>query len=216
MPPELKDEDTETVQRAERAVTDKAVLAELLAGILSKKDEIREPSFKALLHISETHPEVLYPHWEYFAGLLVSKNTFLKYEAIYLIANLTTADTSKKFERIFDTYYELLDDKSVIPASHAALNSGKIARAKPELRTRVTDRLLRIDDTHHEPERRELIKSFAIEAFDEYFEAADDEDKKLILEFVRGQVDSSSPKTRKKAKAFLKKWDKSKGMTENE
>ena len=213
MPPELKEEDTETVQRAEKAVTDKAALAELLAGILSKHEEIREPSFKALLAISETHPEVLYPHWEYFAGLLVSKNTYLKYEAIYLIASLTIADTSRKFERIFDTFYELLDDKSVIPASHAALNSGKIALAKPHLRTRITDRLLRIDDTHHEPERRELIKSYVIEAFEEYFEGSDDEDRKMILEFVREQVASSSPKTRKKAKEFLKKWDQSKGKT---
>ncbi|MBN1454783.1 MAG: hypothetical protein JW945_00815 [Methanomicrobia archaeon] len=213
MAPELKEQEKETIQRAEKAITDKAALAELLAGILAKNDEIREPSFKALLHISETHPEVLYPHWEYFAGLLVSKNTYLKYEAIYLIARLTIADTSRKFERIFETYYELLDDKSVIPASHAALNSGKIARAKPHLRTRITDRLLRIDDTHHEPERRELIKSYAIEAFDEYFEGADDEDKKMILEFVRGQVASSSPKTRKKAKAFLKTWDQSKSRT---
>ncbi|HDS44918.1 MAG TPA: hypothetical protein ENN68_02280 [Methanomicrobia archaeon] len=203
----------ETVPRAEKAVTDKAALAELLAGLLAKKGEIREPSFKALLRISETRPEVLFPHWDYFAGLLVSKNTYLKYQAIYLIASLTIADTSKKFERIFDTYYELLDDKSVIPAAHAALNSGKIARAKPELRTRITDRLLRIDDTHHEPERRELIKSYVIEAFDEYVEAAEDEDKKLILEFVRGQVASTSPKTRTKAKDFLKKWEQTIGRT---
>jgi hypothetical protein len=58
-----------------------------------------------------------------------------------------------------------------------------------------------------------LIKSYAIEAFDEYFETAEDEDKKMILEFVRGQVASSSPKTRKKAKEFLKKWDQSKART---
>ncbi len=208
MPSELRDEEEdETVRRAERAVADKATLAELLAGILAKKAEVREPSFKALLLITETHPEVLFPHWEYFAGLLVSKNTYLKYEAIYLIANLAVADTGRKFERIFETFYELLDDTSVIPASHAALNSGTIARAKPELRTRITDRLLRIGDTHHEPERRELIKSYVIAAFDEYFELAEEEDKELILEFVRGQVDSSSPKTRTKAKAFLKQWD---------
>ncbi len=208
MPSELRDEEEdETVRRAERAVADKATLAELLAGILAKKAEVREPSFKALLLITETHPEVLFPHWEYFAGLLVSKNTYLKYEAIYLIANLAVADTGRKFERIFETFYELLDDTSVIPASHAALNSGKIGRAKPELRTRITDRLLRIEDTHHEPERRELIKSYVIAAFDEYFELAEEEDKELILEFVRGQVDSSSPKTRTKAKAFLKQWD---------
>jgi hypothetical protein len=205
MSSELPEKDSDVESRAHKALTDKAALTELLAGILSKKDEIRSPSFKALLLISEEQPELLYPHWDYFAALLESNNTFLKYQAIYLIASLIKADTANKFERLFDTYYNLLDDKSIIPASHAALNSGKIAGAKPELQTRITDRLLRIDETHHEPDHKELIKSYVIEAFSEYFEAA--EDKEMILEFVRKQLESSSPKTRKKAKEFLKKWE---------
>jgi hypothetical protein len=204
MPSELPEKDSDVESRAHKALTDKEALTELLAGILSKKDEIRSPSFKALLLICEEQPELLYPHWDYFASLLESNNTFLKYQAIYLIASLTRVDTEKRFERIFDTYYGLLDDKSVIPPSHAALNSGKIAKATPELQTRITDRLLRIDETHHEPGRKELIKSYVIDAFSEYFEVA--EDKEMILEFVRKQLESSSPKTRKKAKEFLKKW----------
>ena len=204
MSSELPEKESDVESKAHKALTDKEALTELLAGILSKKDEIRSPSFKALLCISEEHPELLYPHWDYFAALLESKNTFLKYQAIYLIASLTKADTANKFERLFDTYYGLLGDKSIIPASHAALNSGKIARAKPELQTRITDRLLRIDETHHEPDRKDLIKSYVIEALDEYFEVA--EDKEMILEFVRKQLESGSPKTRKKAKEFLKKW----------
>jgi hypothetical protein len=205
MSSELPEKDSDVESRAHKALTDKAALTELLAGILSKKDEIRSPSFKALLLISEEQPELLYPHWDYFAALLESNNTFLKYQAIYLIASLIKADTANKFERLFDTYYNLLDDKSIIPASHAALNSGKIAGAKPELQTRITDRLLRIDETHHEPDHKELIKSYVIEAFSEYFEAA--EDKEMILEFVRKQLESGSPKTRKNAKEFLKKWE---------
>ncbi len=205
MSSELPEKESDVESRAHKALTDKAALTELLAGILSKKDEIRSPSFKALLLISEEHPELLYPHWDYFAALLESNNTFLKYQAIYLIASLTKADTANKFERLFDTYYNLLDDKSIIPASHAALNSGKIARAKPELQTRITDRLLRIDETHHEPDHKDLIKSYVIDAFDEYFDVA--EDKEMILEFVRRQLESGSPKTRKNAKEFLKKWE---------
>jgi HEAT repeat protein len=204
MSSELPEKDSDVESLAHKALTDKETLTELLAGILSKKEEIRSPCFKALLRICEEQPELLYPHWDYFASLLESNNTFLKYQAIYLIASLTTVDTEKRFESIFDTYYGLLDDKSVIPSSHAALNSGKIARAKPALQTRITDRLLRIDETHHKPDRKDLIKSYVIDAFSEYFEAA--EDKEMILEFVRKQLESSSPKTRKKAKEFLKKW----------
>jgi len=49
------------------------------------------------------------------------------------------------------------------------------------------------------------VKAGAIEALDEYFEEA--KDKKKILEFVKDQLKCTSPKTRKKAKEFLKKWE---------
>jgi hypothetical protein len=206
MPAEVDEKDLDVESRAQKAIADKKALVELLAGILATQEEIRYPSFKALLRISEEHPELLYPHWEYFAGLLESNNTYLKYQAIYLIASLTRVDTEHKFERLFESYFGLLDDKSIIPAAHAARNAGKIARAKPGLQTRITDRLLRIDETKHEADRKDLIKSYVIEAFSEFFDDAA-EDRELILAWVRKQVASSSPKTRKQAKEFLKKWE---------
>ena len=205
MPAEVDEKDLDVESRAQKAIADKKALVELLAGILATQEEIRYPSFKALLRISEEHPELLYPHWEYFAGLLESKNTYLKYQAIYLIASLTRVDTEHKFERLFESYFGLLNDKSIIPAAHAARNAGKIARAKPGLQTRITDRLLRIDETEHEADRKDLIKSYVIEAFSEFFDEA--EDRAMILAWVRKQVASSSPKTRKQAKEFLKKWE---------
>ena len=194
--------DVESV--AKEAIKDDDVLAELLDGILSKKETIRYNSFKVLLLISEEHPELLCPKWDFFVGLLESDNTSHKYIAIYIIANLTRLDKENNFEKIFDKYYNLLDDKSIIPAGHVAGNSGKIARARPKLQTKITDKLLSIDETHHEPERRELIKGYAIESFSEYFEEA--ENKREIIEFVKKQLNSKSPRTRKKAKEFLEKW----------
>ena len=155
---------------ATRALKDKEVLSEVLEGLTSKKETIRFNSFKILLLISENHPKVLYPKWDFFAELLSSDNTYHKYVAIYIIANLTRADTKNKFEKIFAKYYNLLNDKSVIPAAHVAGNSGKIAKAKPKLQTNVTNKLLGIDKTYHDPERRDLIKGYVIESFSEYFD----------------------------------------------
>ena len=50
----------------------------------------------------------------------------------------------------------------------------------------------------------DLIKAYAIEAFDEYFELS--VNKNLIISFVKAQFESKSPKTRKVAKRFLEKW----------
>lgn len=156
------------------------------------------------MFISAERPELLYPQWNYFAKMLDSENTHSKYIAIYLIASLTRADTESKFEKIFDRYYRLLDDKSVIPSAHVARNSGKIVKAKPELEAKITGKLLTIHGTHHKLSHRELIKSEAIEAFSEYFGEA--KDQKKIMEFVNEQLKSKSPKARKNASEFLKRW----------
>ncbi|MGB5932994.1 MAG: hypothetical protein WBH57_08000 [Anaerolineae bacterium] len=189
---------------AVEALEDKEVLSELLEGILSKKDVIRFDSFKVLLLISEEHPEALYPKWDFFEDLLDSDNNYLKYIAIYLIANLTRVDTENRFEQIFNEYYSILDDERTMTAAHLAANSGKIAKAKPKLRSKITNRLLNIDKAHR-GKQKELIKGYAIEAFNGYF--AEIKDKEKILEFVKKQLKSKSPRTRKKAREFLKKWE---------
>jgi len=201
---ELNKKNINIKKLAKKALEDDAVLSELLEGVLSKKERIRFNCFKVLLLISEEHPKVLYARWDFFADLLSSPNTYFKYIAIHIITNLTKVDTKSRFEKIFDKFYGLLDDKSIIPASHVAGNSAKIAHAKPKLQTKITNKLLAIDKTHHPPERRDLIAGYAIEAFSEYFETA--KSKKKILEFVKKQTDSKSPTTRKKAREFLKRW----------
>jgi hypothetical protein len=191
---------------AEQAVKDKAILQSLLDGISagSKKMQVREISFKALLVLSHEGPDVLFPHWGYLVGLLGSDNAFTKYAAIHIIAALVPADEEGRFAGVFNTYFDLLDDESVMVASHAAGQSGRIAKAKPDLQSDIVDRLLGIEQAHFDQGRKDLIKSYAIAAFDAYF--AESDRKAEILAFVQRQVDCTSPKTRKAAKAFLKKW----------
>jgi hypothetical protein len=114
---------------------------------------------------------------------------------------LIKADTKGKFEKIFDRFYSLLDDKSFITAAYLASASGKIAKTKPKLQNKITNRLLSIDKTHHDPERIDLVKGSIIESFKEYFEES--KNKKEIIEFVRKQLKSKSPKTKKIAKEFI-------------
>jgi hypothetical protein len=191
-------------KQAESALKDEKRLQELLDGVLSKEDAVRYGSFKALNVLSEKHPERLYDKWDFFADLLGNANTHQKYIAIYIIANLTRVDSEKRFEKLFNTYYGLFGDKSVIPPAHVALNSGKIALAKPKLQAEITSRLLDIDATVQR--HKDLVKASAIEAFDAYFEESRDQER--IVEFVKAQLDCGSPKTRKMAKAFLKKWSR--------
>lgn len=190
---------------AKNAIKDEKLLSELLEGILSKKDETRFNSHQVLMYISEKYPKVLYPKWDYLAELLDSDNHYRRYIAINLLANLAMADTKNKFEEIFDKYFSNIAGDRTMVAGQAALNSGKIAKAKPNLQTKITNKLLNIDKTHR-GKQTDLMKAYAIEAFNEYCEEASD--KKKIIDFVKAQLESNSPKTRRVAKEFLKRWEK--------
>jgi len=207
MKPDLSEKDADIEKVAKLALKNKKLLAELIGNLKSKKETIRFNSSKTLNLISQKNPEVLYPMWGFFFELLESDNTYWKCSGIPIIANLTRADSEKRFEKMFERFYGLMDDKkSFIPAAYLARSSGTIARTKPNLQAKITERLLKIDETHHDPQRRDLVKSDIIEAFDEYFEGA--EDKRKIVEFVKEQLKCDSPKTRKIAAKFLEKWEK--------
>ena len=179
-------------------------MAELLDNLRIKNETIRYNSHKVLFYISEQQPKVLYPKWDFFTDLLDSDNTYHKLSSVQLLANLTKADTNGKFEKTFDKFYNLLDDKSFITAVYVAAASGMIAKAKPKLQTKITNRLLNIDQTHHDPERRDLIKGSTVDSFRAYFEEA--RNKRKIIDFVKKQLKSKSPKSKKIAKEFLEQF----------
>lgn len=180
---------------------DEKPLSEMLKELKSKDDTERYSSFNTLLRLSEQQPELLYPSWDLLVEMLDSDNAYRRLIAVRLIANLTRVDRENRFEKVFDKYYNLLND-SVIVAGHITANSGKIAQAKPELQAKITARLLNIDKTSQK--HKDLVKAGAIDSFGEYF--AESNDKERIMEFVKQQLTGESPKTRGKAKEFLSKW----------
>jgi len=204
MLPEMSHKDADIQRVADKALADNNLLLELLAGLQVKQETLRYNCSKVLTLLSQKHGEVLYPHWGYFAVMLGSTNTYWKLSAILIIANLTRVDTDNKFETLFDNYYALLDDKSMITAIYIASNSGKIVKSKPHLEAAITNRLLDINQTHHTSDRKDLIKANIIEALDEYYKQANA--KERIIAFVEQQLNSSSPKARKTATRFLQKW----------
>ncbi|MGB3904722.1 MAG: hypothetical protein WBB22_07345, partial [Anaerolineae bacterium] len=91
---ELSDKDVDVESVAGRVLENEDVLPALLEGVLSRKDTLRFNSFKVLMLLSEEHPELLYPDkWDFFADLIGSDNTYHKYIAIYILANLPRVDT---------------------------------------------------------------------------------------------------------------------------
>ena len=198
-----KQNDVESVARM--ALEDATVLSELLEGIQSSQDFIRYNSFKVILLISENHPEILYPQWALFKKMLDSNNGYFRLIAIQIIANLTKVDTENRFEKLFDKYFGELSREKTMTVAHAASNAGKIAKAKLGLQSTITDKLVNLDRIYR-GKQIDLVKGYTIEAFSQYFNEATVKDKGHILEFVRQEQTSRSPRTKKIALEFLNKW----------
>lgn len=183
---------------------DDAFLAELLKGIVSKKDDIRFHCHKVLSCLSEREPKRLYSYWDTFVDMLDSTNHYHRYIALHLLANIVVVDTKNRFEKVYVLYFNNIAGDRTMVAGHTTLNAGKIAKAKPLLQQKITTMLLDIDSLY-KGKQMDLMKAYVIQAFDYYFDVA--KDKKKIIDFVRAQVNSKSPKTRKVAKDFLSKWN---------
>ncbi|MFW6122483.1 MAG: hypothetical protein ACOC80_16500, partial [Petrotogales bacterium] len=163
--------------------------------LLSKNETYRYNCFKVLNIVSEKKPDMLYPHWDFFINHLRSDNSYHKMSAVLIIANLTSVDVNERFEKVFDEFYENLKSKKTVVPIYIIKSSGKIVNFKPHLEGKITDLLLNIENIHH---------GKVIESFSEFYENAQKKDE--ILCFVKNQLDSKSPKTRKTAKEFLNKW----------
>ena len=183
-----------------------AIIKEGLEGLQSENAKIRDQHFYTLLSISEESPEKLYPAWNIIEDMLRKPEVSRKYAAIHLLSNLVRVDTEKRFDQIFNEFYQLLSHESPVVSPHIAGISGKIILSKPHLQTRILSLLLNIDNVNR-CRHPELLKSYVIQAFDDCFEAISIKDRMKIIKFVKGQVDSESPKTRKKAKEFVEKWN---------
>jgi hypothetical protein len=204
VPINKKEAEIQAEKILKKVLEDKSHISNILQGLVDKDDSIRYPNAIAAELLSEKNPQLLYPEWDFFVEMMSSKNAFHRSIAIATISNLTVIDKDKKFEDLFDEYFRLLDDKSVIVTRKLAIYVGRIVKAKPSLIFRITKALLGIDDTQHTSSRKDLIKGDIIESLSEFF--ADIEDKEEIIKFVRNQLSSSSPSTVKKATKFLSKW----------
>ena len=103
----------------------------------------------------------------------------------------------------YDRLFSRLDDESVIPPCYIARNCPVIASHRPDLLQRIVRELLSIDATHHKPGRKDLIKAYIILALDQLYDRVGNRPE--VLRFVEAQLNCTSPKTRKTAKAFLAK-----------
>jgi len=178
------------------------LLPEVFDGISSANPRIKFKSAKILRIISEKNPKMLYSKMDFFVNLLESENNILKWTAIDVIANLSSADSKNEFDKIFENFYDLLSDESMITAGHVIDNSGKIARAKPHLQNKITKELLKVEKIQYKTtECRNILLGDVILAFGQYIDHVSNKEEMISL--VKRQLKNSRKATKAKAEKFL-------------
>ncbi len=189
---------------ADKATANKDLLIEIFKGVSAQNPEIKFQSVKILRFISEHNPELLYPKMDFFVKLMESDNNVLKWTAMDLVANLAKVDNKNKLNKLFDFYYDFIDDKSMITAAHVVDNSGKIALAKPELRERITKLLINLEnDPRESTECTNILIGKAILSLQQYYDQI--YNKTEVISFVRRQLLNTRKATKTKAEKFLKR-----------
>jgi hypothetical protein len=180
----------------------------LIHGLSSEKPAIRYGCAKVLMDLSEEEPTRLYPYMDFFSTLLESQYRILTWNAIIIIANLSKVDTEKKFDDIFNKYFQLLQNEYMVTVANVVGNAGKIALAKPYLTKQIVDQLLTVENISTSPhlseECKRVIAEHAIQTFDQIFPQI--EQKEKVILFVKKHLKSPRKTLRVKSEAFLKKW----------
>ena len=197
----LARDDLDVEQAAHLVTSDAAALQMVLHGLLAKDDLHRFNCLKVLLLVCENQPQVLLPAWTFLTGLLGSRNAYQRSIGVQLLSYLAEADDAGLFAAIFDDYFALLDDESLVVARYTARCAGRIALTRPDLRSIITARLLDIDATHFPQDRKDLIKADVFQGFEQYFETS--EDQAAMLAFAARNIDCASPKGSQAARNFL-------------
>lgn len=197
----IESEESHANKVAEMIISDPDIFNTAIQNLLVKNYTIRFNNFDAFLLVSENHPELVYPHWDFFEKLLLSKATFQQYIGIHIIANLTQHDPEKKFEKIEEQFLELVKDKSIVTVNHVIRALAKIINNKPDLREKLIDFLFTVEKLRQDAKHKDLTLAYVIEAFQETYKFGIK--KEEILGFVLAQRESSSPKTRKAVQSFL-------------
>lgn len=190
---------------AQTVIEDPPLISVVFEGLTSPTPRIKFRSAKILKIISAKEPELLYPQWDSFIDLLDNDNSIILWNVLDVIANLTAVDVERKFDVIFEKYYQFLEEGSMVTAAHVVDNSAQIAINRPDLQDKITKKLLQVYETPLGVECRDILSGKALMAFGNYFDAI--KNREEVLSFAQKQLNSKRNATRVKAEKFLKKFD---------
>lgn len=191
------------------AIEDTTILNSLFQIVLTETSSIKYVCTKIIRMVSEQKPELIYPYFEDISKWLHHKNSFIKWDGILILANLSAVDHEDKFGAIYQDYFALIQDPQMITAANVIGNAWKIVLAKPELESYITGRLLEVPKIIYmnkgepSPECNCIVCGQVLECFEYYFDFSGNQ--AAMIDFAEEQLGSSRSAVAKKAEEFLRR-----------
>lgn len=189
-------------------IEDKTILDSLFDIAATETSSIKYACTKIIRMVSEKEPELIYPYFEMLAKWIHHKNSFIKWDGIITLSNISAVDDENKFKDIYQDYFALIQDPQMITASNVVGNAWKIVLAKPELENDITKRLLKVPNTVYlhkgnpSPECNYIVCGQVLECFDHYFNSSENQSE--MINFAKEQLNSKRKSVVKIAEKFLK------------
>lgn len=189
-------------------IEDKTILDSLFDIAATETSSIKYACTKIIRMVSEKEPELIYPYFEILAKWIHHKNSFIKWDGIITLSNISAVDDENKFKDIYQDYFALIQDPQMITASNVVGNAWKIVLAKPELENDITKRLLKVPDIVYlhkgspSPECNYIVCGQVLECFDHYFNSSENQSE--MINFAKEQLNSKRKSVVKTAEKFLK------------
>ncbi len=204
---EISDKNVDVCKFAEIVINEEPVRREIIDQMLNNKHiMVYYHSYNILAKASELKPGLFYRYWDDFASLLNHENSYHRDFGLTLIANLTKVDTENKFSSLFKDYFKCINDAKFMTARHCIQNTAKIMANKRELNENIMNILLNIDEIcNFSKKQKALLKSDVITIFDKFYNQMSSNER--INKFVKVELDSISPKTRRNAREFILKYE---------
>lgn len=187
-------------------VNDEAIRDEIVYQMISNPAiMVYYHCYYVVAKASQKHPALFYPYWDEIAALLQHSNSYHRDFGLTIIGNLSKVDQQNRFSAVEGVYFARMNDEKFMTGNCCVQNIAKIYRHKPDLRDHIIALFLDVENQcDYAKKQLAVLKYDVLALFDAIREAVPQ--KTDIDTFIRAEVHSISPKTRKKAKEMVKKY----------
>ncbi len=211
----LKDADTrtrpETLELREklcrRVVRSPERLEDVMSGLEHDSLAVKYGCSSLLRMISDRKPEMLVDHWKEFTKQLESETSYLRWDAISIVANLAGAVNKRRLDTILERYLEPIQGPVLVTAANTIGAAARLAERQPKVASEVVDGILQVGRAKYAtPDCKDIAIGQAITALGSIYGQLDDPAR--VLRFVRRQRDNKRAATQAKAERFLDRHEK--------